>query len=67
MSGLNNRYWRMFDENSNMGELMSTHVGGIGKDAGPELKKTLKQLFKEWDDEWKKRGLKPKRLKRGSS
>lgn len=57
----------MFDENSNMGELMSTHVGGIGSDAGPELKKELKQLFKEWDKSWQEQGLKPKRKKRESS
>lgn len=64
MSGLNNRYWRMFDENSNMGEKMSTHVGGAGKDACDDLKKSLKILFQEWDTEWKRLGLKPKRQKR---
>jgi len=67
MSGLNNRYWRMFEENSNMGERMSIHVGGAGKDASPDLKKPLTQLFKEWDKSWQERGLKPKRQKRGSS
>lgn len=64
MSGLNNRYWRMFDENSNIGEQISARVGGIGSDAGSELKKPLKQLFKEWDKSWQERGLKPKRKKK---
>lgn len=66
MSRLNNRYWRMFDENSNMGEQMSVHVGGAGKDACDDLKKPLKILFKEWDTEWKRLGLKPKRQKRSA-
>ena len=67
MSGLNNRYWRMFDENSNMGELMSAHVGGIGKDASPELKQPLSEIFTEWRKEWQKQGLLPKRQRKGSS
>jgi len=67
MSGLNNRYWRMFDENSNMGELMSAHVGGIGKDAGLELKQPLSVMFTEWRKEWSKQGLLPKRQRKGSS
>jgi len=56
----------MFDENSNMGEQMSVHVGGAGKDACDDLKKPLKILFKEWDTEWKRLGLKPKRQKRSA-
>jgi hypothetical protein len=67
MSGLNNRYWRLFEENKNTGEQISTHIGGAGKDACAELKQPLSEIFKEWRKEWQKQGLLPKRKKRGSS
>lgn len=66
MGTLPSRYWRMFDENSNMGELMSAHVGGIGKDAGQELKQPLSVIFTEWRKKWQKQGLLPKRQRKGS-
>lgn len=64
MSGLHNRYWRLFEENKSAGTEISAHVGGVGKDGHPDLYKPLKTLFKEWDDQWKKAGVKPKRKSR---
>lgn len=53
------RYYNVLEEKG--GAWMSAHVGGVGLDGDPSLYKPLKQLFKEWDAEWRKTGVKPKR------
>lgn len=62
MSALPPSYYRILEEKG--GAWMSAHVGGPGKDGDPALYKELKTIFKEWDAEWKRKGLKPKRQKR---
>lgn len=64
MSTLPNRYWRMFEENKNVGAELSRRVGGAGDDACDELKQPLSDIFKEWRKQWSKQGLLPKRNKR---
>lgn len=63
MSTLPPRYWRMFDENKNIGCELSARIGGAGREANAELNKTLADIFKEWRKEWAKQGLLPKRKK----
>lgn len=61
MSTLPSKYWRMFEENKNIGEELSRRVGGAGADACDELKQPLADIFKEWRKQWSKAGLLPKR------
>jgi hypothetical protein len=61
MSTLPPRYWRMFEENKDVGVHLSAKVGGAGPDACDELKQPLANIFKEWRKQWSKQGLLPKR------
>ena len=65
MSTLPPRYWRMFDENKNIGAELSRRVGGAGTDACEDLKKPLADIFKAWRKEWAKQDLLPKRKRKG--
>jgi len=64
MSSLPPRYWRMFEENKDIGAQLSAKVGGAGPDACDELKQPLADIFKEWRKQWSKQGLLPKRKPR---
>jgi hypothetical protein len=66
MSALPPRYYRLFEENENMGLKLSAKVGGAGDDACEDLKQPLAEIFKEWRKEWAKKGLLPKRPRRVS-